>query len=685
MQENRQAAAAIRFGVFEMNLQSEELLRDGVVVKLPRQPFTVLLLLVERAGQLVSREEIQRQVWDDRTFVDYEKGLNFCIRQIREALGDNAQSPQYVETLPRRGYRFIAPVALIADSKAIAGTPTEEGSVAVKPASDESSGEDAPPEPLAAAALPSPGALQSSRRAAVFTSRRRLAVASVLALLLLSAALLWFRATPASSPASSSATSSASSHPSGQSVSPSAGKTMLVVLPFENLNADPMQDYFSDGLTEEMISQLGRLRPEQLGVIARTTALTYKKTSKDIRQIGQELGVGFVLEGSVRREGERVRITAQLIQVSDQTHLWAETYERSERDLLAIQSEVANRIARALTLELLPATTQAPTIAKTSNPQAYDAYLKGRFLVTKDTLPDLERSLAYFDRATVLDPQFALAFAAAVEARVLLATWKNLPAHKVYDKVKSDAQRAMELDSALAESYAAQGAVNFWLERDWAQAQANIERALALNPSNPNTHILCADFLMSRGQAEAAAEHLREALALDPVSLLTSGLAAYGYLRLRRYDEAIEQANRMLELEPTSYAGHDILLTAYHYQGKHEPMRELLRRWMAENGAKREALAALDEGTAQAALARQQRRQYEETVAVFGKDEWATPLWLAQLAARVGENEQALVWLERAIGERLPGVVFLAMHPDFDAVRQEPRYEEFVRRLKLPL
>ena len=631
MQRNGDGVSSIRFGRFEMNLKSEELLRDGSAVKLPHQPFKVLLVLVENAGELVTREEIQRKVWGEDTVVDYDKGLNFCIKQIREALGDNAQSPQFVETLPRRGYRFIAHIENIPVNNRTNGL-TEVGQA------DSSA----------------TGIVHEDRARSSRVAVKWLLVVSLLGLGAMLLYGVWVRRPP--------------------NASRPSGKNMLAVLPFENLNGESEQDYFSDGLTEEMISQLGRLQPQQLGVIARTTALTYKKSVKDIRQIGEELGVDYVLEGSVRREGERVRITTQLIQVRDQTHLWSETFDRDVGDMLQIQSEVAGQVARALALELLSTGTAIKGPGQPSNPAAVDAYLKGKFLVTKDTLPDLERSIPYFDQATEQDPNFAPAFAAAVEARLLLATWINIPAGEMQEKAKSDALRAIELDPSLAEAYAALGAVQFWFEWDWQTAGENISRALALNPSNPNTQILYADYLMSQGKSEEAATHIKLAIDLDPVSLLTNGLSAYCYLRLRRYDEAIVQAKRMLELEPKSPAAHDCLIVAYRAKGMYQEMRNLILKRMIDSSAKEGDIDEVRQGDAKQIADRLEHRQFARIVAAAAKGEKPTSLWLARLAARVGEKEKALLWLQQAHEERLPGIVFLAIHPDFDLLRDDPRF-----------
>jgi TolB-like protein/DNA-binding winged helix-turn-helix (wHTH) protein/Flp pilus assembly protein TadD len=642
MQSNGHKYLSIRFGPFELKLKSGELCRDGATVKLPPQPFKVLSLLAENAGQLVTREEIQQQVWGNDTFVDFDKGLNFCIKQIREALGDNAQSPLYIETLPRRGYRFIAPV----ENLATIVIPSHESAEPQKLQPTNST----------------PVAVATTGKPLRIFQWRTLGIAFLL-LLPLVVYFFWQRLTP--------------------QASPPAKKIMLAVLPFENLNGDTAEDYFSDGLTEEMITQIGGLRPGRLGVIARTTSLTYKNAKKDIRQIGRELGVSYVLEGSVRREADRVRITVQLIQVSDQTHLWAETYERNERDMLQLQSDVANRVARSLALELLPVSSSDSIEVRSSNPEAYEAYLKGRYLVTKDTLPDLERSIPYFDQASEKDPNFAPAYAAATDARVLLTTWNNTSALEALSKAKADALKAVELNPAFAEAHAALGSVNFYFEWNWPEAEAKLKRAIELNPSNPNTHILYADYLISQGRTRSARSHIEQAIQLDPVSLLTNGLSAYAYLRARQYDEAIAQAKRMIELEPKSPAAHYCLISAYNFKGMYEEARDLILKRMVEEAAEPKYIDALKQGDAKEAIDRMERRQFEGLKEALSRGEKINASWVAQVSAKMGDKDMAFEWLEKAYSERLPSLVYLNTHPVWDSLHQDPRFADLVRRLGL--
>ncbi|MGH9967721.1 MAG: winged helix-turn-helix domain-containing tetratricopeptide repeat protein [Pyrinomonadaceae bacterium] len=625
---------SIRFGPFELKPQSGELRRDGTAIKLPPQPFKVLLLLAENAGQLVTRKELHEKIWGHDTFVDFDKGLNLCIAQIREALGDDAQSRRYIETLPRRGYRFIATVHR--------GTSRD----------------------LSSQIGETTGTEQSVRSAARrFRLRKSPAlIFTVIVVLIVSLLTVFYLR---------------SLRPSSK-FSAQVAKSMLLVLPFENLTNDPAQDYFSDGLTEEMITRLGSLQPKRLGVIARTTALTYKKSGKDIRQIGRELGVSYVLEGSVRREGGRIRITSQLIQVDDQTHLWAETFDRNETDLLDIQREVATRVASSLSLELLPA-SYSEVAGKLAKPEAYDAYLKGRYLITKDTLEDLQRSIPYFDSAIAADPNFAPAYAAEVEALVLITDWTGSTAAVSLPKAKAAALKTIELSPSYAEGYAALGAVQFWLEWNWHDAELNFRRAVELNPYNPLTRLNYGRCLLARGHMGAGVNEINEAVKLDPVSLLTTGLAAFAQLHSGRFDEAIALSNRMLELEPKSWAARECLFRAYIGKGNYRDALNTTRERMVQEGAKPEELKVLDKGTPKDVIDAHFRTALGHMNESARKGERVWNMYGAWLCVRLGEKDQAFAWLEKAASERAPFLVYLSIDPMWEPLRSDARFASLAR------
>jgi TolB-like protein/DNA-binding winged helix-turn-helix (wHTH) protein/Tfp pilus assembly protein PilF len=562
----------------------------GVPVKLAPQPFRILALLASRAGEPVTREEIRREVWGEETYVDFERGLNFAISQIRAALEDDAQSPRYIQTLPRRGYRFIAPV-----ETEEARTPEET------------------PQPVP-------------------SSPARLSLWGLVALLgiaLVVAFVAWRRrdAPPVLE----------------------GPRLMVAVLPFEDLSAGPPQAYWSDALTGELITQLGRLRPERLGVIARTSVMTYKGVRRDAGEIAGELGVDYLLEGSVRRSGESVRITAQLIQARDGTQLWAETYERDRRGAFDVQAQVGAEVARALALELLPDMADR---ARAANPEAWDAYLQGRYLANRGG-KDLARSLGPLERAIARDPGFAPAHAALADVFHGLVMSGALPPRDGYLRAKAAARQAVALDPGLAEAHAVLAAVHFWYDWDWPAAERSFRRALELNPSLSAAHHDYGFFLIARGRAGEGLAEVERARRLDPLSPRANIDVGWAYISARRYDDAIAQSRRTLELEPGFPEA--------------EACLEQARRMKGED----------PEGTRD--LDRQRARRIEEAVA---RGERVSPIRAAGVYASLGDRDRAFAWLDRALAERSPMLALLAVHPSWDNLRPDPRFEKLLERIR---
>jgi TolB-like protein/DNA-binding winged helix-turn-helix (wHTH) protein len=631
MQAVSSEETSIQFGEFALDLKNGELLRGGSAVKLQPQPFKVLVALAARAGEVVTREELQQQVWEGETFVDFEHGLNFCIKQIRAALGDNAQAPRYIETIPRRGYRFIAPVEKPVDK----------------------------PDSVAQPEFQKPYASTLPRL--LVSSRLVVGVGVVLiATLAVATYFFWWRPSPA----------------------PNKKKIMLAVLPFENLSADPEQDYFSDGLTEEMITQLGRLQPERLGVIARTSTIIYKAAGKDIRRIGSELGVDYVLEGSVRREGDRVRITAQLIQVSDQTHLWAETYDRSRAGALTIQSEVAALLARSLALELLPSETSEPARG-TDNPEAHDLYLKGRYLWGRGAAGDLEKSVDYFKRAIEKDPGYALAYAGLADCYRLIGMSHLRPPREVLPKARDAALKALELDGRLAEAHTALGSVRFWLEWDWTEAEREFKRAIEINPSYGLAHHDYAWFLVCMERMDEGLSEIKRAQELDPLSPRANSDVGWVYLRARRYDEAIRQIKRTLELEPDFASAHGCLEQAYLKKDMYIEAAAAARKLMAGSGASADELAAVDSAEPAEAMKIVTRWRLDRADRA-SKTRSVSPYLYATRYAALGERDRAFEWLEKAFEDRDTSIVSLKVDPACDNLRSDPRFPSLLRRIGFP-
>src|SRR5438445_12986948 len=405
---------SLKFADLELDLRSYQLRRNGAVIKLERIPMELLILLASKDGQLVSRDEIIEKLWGKDVFVDSEHGVNTAIRKIRNALKDDPEQPRFIETVVGKGYRFVAPVVARAEEQIILA-PTPAGR---------------------------------------FQLKRLTLIGACLLAALLAGTYLGLRYLRARGNAS-------------------AGRTMLAVLPFQNLTGEPDQDYFSDGLTEEMITQLGRLDPQQLGVIARTSAMSYKHSSKGVGQIGQELSVNYILEGSARREGGRVRITAQLIQVRDQSHVWAAEYDREIQSVLQLQSEVADAIGNEVRLKLAPAQRVHPANSQAVNPEAYEAYLKGRYFIEKWTEAGTRVGREYFEQAIEKDPNYALAYAGLADSYV----WgrAGFPPEEALRRARAAAKKALQLDSTLGEPHAALAQIKFVNDWDWAGAEAEFK------------------------------------------------------------------------------------------------------------------------------------------------------------------------------------------------------------------
>jgi TolB-like protein/Flp pilus assembly protein TadD len=459
-----------------------------------------------------------------------------------------------------------------------------------------------------------------------------------------------------------------------------AGKIMLAVLPFENLSDDPEKDYFSDGLTEEMIAQLGGMQPQQLGVIARTSAMRYKHTDKGISQIGRELGVNFILEGSVRHMGDRVRITAQLIQVKDQTHLWAESYERDLAGVFAAQTEVAGRIRRSLALELLPG--QQPELARapTANSAAYEAYLKGRYHWHKGSAEERRKARDYFEQAVQIDPKYAPGYAGLAD--YYWAT-PDLPPQVAMPKAKEYALKAVELDDTLAHAHTALAVIRWFGDWDWLGAEAEINRALALNPNHAEAHRIYSFYLLALGRFEQALAEVRRAEELDPLSLLISVNAGWTSYFARQYDRAIEQCRKALELDANSDGAHACLGQSYRAKGMHEPAIAESRLAVTLSGGHPARVVGLARAYAAAGRKSEAGKVLEE-LRQRGKRSYVPAYLLAMTHAALGEEEKALAALERAYAERDRYLIWLKVDEVFDPLRGEPRFQDLLRRVGFP-
>jgi TolB-like protein/Tfp pilus assembly protein PilF len=459
---------------------------------------------------------------------------------------------------------------------------------------------------------------------------------------------------------------------------PPAGKIILAVLPFENLSGDPEQDYFSDGLTEEMITRLGRLQPQRLGVIARASAMTFKKSNKDIARIGGALGAAYILEGGVRREADRLRITARLIQASDQTHLWAGDYDRHVHDALTVQSEVAESIAQSLAVKLLPGPQPAPAQAHIPSPDSYDAYLRGCYLRNKWTREDLVKAVGRFEQAVEKDPDFALAYAALAEAWRYLQSFGGVRPQDARAKAKNAALKAVALDEALAEARAALASARFWYDWDWQGAEQEFKRAMELNPSLAGAHHDYGWLLIARERFDEGLAEVKRAQELDPLSPQANVDVGWACIHARRYDEAIAQSRRTMELEPNFAETWGCLMRAYQYKGMLAEALAEAQRVMTRSGASREELAAIRQGDAASGMRSVEQWMLNRTKKAAARG-YVSAYQRATRHAALGEKELAFEWLEKAYKDRDPMMALLNTDPAYDRLRPEPRFGDLLR------
>jgi TolB-like protein/DNA-binding winged helix-turn-helix (wHTH) protein/Flp pilus assembly protein TadD len=632
----------VKFGDgLELNRSSYELRRSGRVLKLERIPLDILFLLVERKGQLVTREDIIEEIWGKDVFLDTDSSINGAIRKIRHALKDDPENPAFVQTVTGKGYRFIA---LVTEAAA----PNPEGGVKK---------------------LESTAVIQEARATLATRPEPRMfwklwpwvVAIAVLMVVVLAGSIYELRLRTRS-----------------QS-DVVQGRVMLAVLPFANLSNDPEQEYFSDGLTEETITDLGELNPERLGVIARTSAAAYKHTNKTIAQIGRELGVDYILEGSVRREGGLARISAQLIRVKDQVHLWAHNYDRETGGLLALQNELGRAIAQQVQVKLAPPYGGRSTNKYAPNAEAYELYLKGLFYLNQRTFAEIDKSAEYFHRSMVKDPGFALAYAGLADSYVANAIRSP---QDFYPKAKAAASRALELDD-LAEAHCALGAEKADFEYDWQGAEQKFKRAIELNPNYAEARFRYAwTYLTPLGKSEEAIAEMTKALELDPFSRIYNTVFGLTYFYARRYDEARAQFTKAIELNP------DFFVTYYHLAWLDSQMglypsaiSELTKGRLLSGDDSVVKDAESQDVTLRKAFAAQGAPGFWQQLLKSGPEigEFDNP----QLYARLGAKQKALECLDRNYEERRPLGTLLNVDPAFDSLRSDQRFGDLVRRVGL--
>ena len=648
----------VRFGIYEVDLRTSELWKQGRKIKLQEQPCRILAILLERRGDVITREELRKRLWSDDTFVDFDHSLNTAIMRLREALNDSSDNPRFIETLPRHGYRFIAPFEEVGSSQA--EKPKQEGT-----ASRIESPLDFP--------VPDVGAKSTAQTASKsletgrITSRRGMVLAGLAAVLVVTLLALALR---------SRRTASEDNSQSGRIQS-------LAVLPFENLSLDKDQQYFTDGMTDELIAHLAKIR--SLRVISRTSSMEYKDTHKPLSEIARNLQVDAVVEGTVLRSGNKVRITAELVQVATDRHLWAESYESQLGDVLALQSQVASAIVREIRINLTPEEQQRLASTHSVSAEGYEDYLKGRYYWNKRSQEALTKAIEYFQLATEKDPNYALAYAGLADSYSIIgsAIIGTVPSMEVAPKAKAAAVRALQLDDTLAEAQTSLATVRFNYDWDWTGAAKGFQRAIELNPSYATAYQRYSLYLMAMGRTEESLAQMNRARDLDPLSISTNFSLGWRLYMARKYDQAVEQLQNTLEMDPNFTLPRMVLGQAYEQKGAYPQALVELQKAVRLSHDSPPMLGAL--GHAYGASGN--RAGAEKILAQMkeeSKDEYVSPFYVALVYAGLHENNDALDWLEKAFRDRSNAIAFLKVEPELDSLRSLPRFQSLLAQLRLP-
>ena len=615
--DSNSQARMVRFATFEADLNAKELRKGGVKIKVHGQPFEVLAMLLERPGEIVPREELRQKLWPTDTFVDFDHGVNTAIKRLREALGDSAENPRFVETIPRRGYRFIAPV-----------------------------------EPTATA----PEAKDTSKRQKrIFVWAMALGISVVAALIVASQRERLF---------------ARRSGPPIQSVA---------VLPLTNLSSDADQDYFADGMTEALITDLGKIG--SLRVISRTSVMQYKGTKKSLPEVARDLNVDAIIEGTVSRSGNHVRITANLLQASPEKHLWADSYDSEVADALTVQGELAQAVAREIQVTLTRKEHNLLSKHRPANPDAQDLFFRGIYDLQQGTQETQEAAIRYLQQAIEKDPSYAEPYSALA---MVYANWvpgANRPRDRM-PKAREFALKALSLDNDVISGHLALGTVALNYDWDWTTAENELQKELESSPNHVYAHQFRARALVARGKTEEAVTVAKRSLGLSP-AVVDWDNAVWVFILARRYDLARKLAQEEVAALPNFPWGHFNLAQIYEHEGKVEDVAreflradelfgtdpkelERLRGAMAKDGAK--------------GYWRRKLENYRESA----KSGYVPPVLTAMACVRIGDKQCAFEWLEKGFQERDDLMIYLKVEPVFDGLRADPRFQDLVRRVGIP-
>jgi TolB-like protein/DNA-binding winged helix-turn-helix (wHTH) protein/cytochrome c-type biogenesis protein CcmH/NrfG len=618
----------LRFGVFELDGVAGELRKNGARVRVSGQPLRVLELLVQRPGDLVTRGELRNELWPADTFVDFEHNLNTAVKRLRAALGDSADSPRFIETVPRRGYRFLAPVELV--------EPTRVADVAAAATS-----------PVAKEVTGSPAASLTA------SAPRRWwpAVAGGVLMVALGTVMYW------------------ASRPRPVAAGPIRS---IAVLPLQNLSGDPDQEFFADGMTEALILELSRIK--QLRVTSRTSAMHYRKTSKRAPEIAGELGVDAIIEGSVQREGDRIRVTVQLIRAADDGHMWSNAYDRQLDSLLSLHRDVGRAIAAEVHTTVMPE-SPATLAVRRIDPDVYLLYLRGRQLVTRQTEPELRQALKYFEQVAAAEPNFAPAHAAIATVWEAMAGAGSFVApREAFPRIRAAARRALEVDPNFPEALALMATVEELYEWRLDAAEAAYKHAIDVAPNNADVLERYSLHLARRLRRTEALEMAERAHALDPRSAAVLITLASRLSEVGRRDDALKRMEQARDLDPSHYEGWVHL--SHVYESLKRPVEQVAaaRKGVELSAAAPHALHALARAFATTGHTRDAALIVDE---LDRRPIQRNPFELARLQLLLKRTERSLYWLERACNERAPSMAFfsyISSAAGFDSIRKQPRF-----------
>ncbi len=638
----------LRFGTYQLDLDLHQLTKYGNKIRLPEQSFKILAMLIAAPGRLVSREQLQAELWPGNTFVDFERGLTVAVNRLRCLLADSSENPRYIETIPRLGYRFIASVKVISDDSLLLMRPGQPAPASLNVANSFSS----PPPNIWSKNLQ----MKPSRSLAYAFS----GIASLL-FLAIALAVVWPRLPHSNSSA--------------------AVPVRMLILPFQNLTGDVSQEFLCDGMTEELISQLGGLEPDRLSVLARTTAMHYKGSSKTIKQITREVGADYVLEGSIRRVDNHIRVTTQLIQGPQERHLWAQSFDRGSSDILGLQQGVSLAVANEVSFRLRKLSDTHLRDTQPRNPEAYADYLRGRFFWNKRNRDGLDKGVFYFRQAIKEDGKYAAAYAGLADSYLVLGGG-YLPPHQTYLQGEAAAADALALDGNLAEAHTSLAFFKFIDEWDWAGADREFRRAITLDPGYATAHHWYALYLSAMGRMPESINEIQKALELDPLSLVINSNAGAIYYQAGDYQRSEKQLRRTLELDPRFVPAYGYLGYVYQVTGRYgDALAEYRKaqeisgdplsyggdvgRIYGLTGRKREAQVILRQ--------LQERAQRQSDMSAYA---------ICLIYTTLGNSKEALKWLAKAVDERDFTATEMTHDLRIETLRSTPQFDTFRRQFK---